>query len=829
MIITNSTKFNASEAKKMPLPGEFKEFNFFPDSDNFFSDAFTKAAQAAHQEKDALRLVGTFDDGVNLSKITLLPKPLWSDAKNREENRNTLIAFREHLIKEVGEKKFRRIDQEYNIQIEDKIYEGKPLLPEDVYKFNIGMNHLEIKDFHEFKRNVQQFLTKPNARLTHREERNLEKLAQKKGQTVKQFIEEKFPQTSFASTSISHTEFATWVEIASTPKSLLDESYAGNKIDKIVGSYYGSTSTTAEPKPWIEHHELGEISHAIINLEKSDRVQREKPEAKKKVIDRMYHEFLVKVIVKKHLMREENKIGGISTWQLGTILPSPYKVDGETVWYTASQGVDSGLGKLWYTLQPICEDESIVSSLPVIRIHRDTSPSIYYQSGGPTISRSFHPQLAPGRLYSDSSYEEDQEFFKKFSLPPTLAVLYAGKKLVQFDKQGKIAGQEEQLREFANNHLIPALKIADKALANDSSVLLEKISQEKMDLITQWVQAGYDQEKIYEGIKYYFKQENISPEEQAFVSFLREENPTQTILENLFNASDDHQELLTAIDKGLKLVAAINDYDDQEYFKMLMANQQAPKPLRILGNSLGGFDAQDDVVQQFAGENRIPIVPIHLYAHSAIRVEKRDNKLFTDYLKNNKEIFDELNRSRDDAKELIGFNFDYVTQDDDFASGLGANHTYLGYVDNQHEISHYSQFNLRVFTPNKETSSKELQLGLHFNRVEGAEENKDFTYKHYDQTNAGEYNKKTNNSHWERKRHVVALLVGGLWNKVLKMKRAIFGRRGLRQRRMGYYKIVVTKEGSGIRPSPEVHRKGESLNRRVRSFDFREEITPKYA
>jgi hypothetical protein len=809
--------------------------------EGFFNDSFSQTATKAFQSKrDHQRIV--FDSENQETYLTTIDEKEKSKPEIFEENRITIQHYQTHLLMEIGADKLEKIQQEYQIDFDSMIAHGAPLLPEHVHKINIGINHLEFDEFISFKKRVAQFIKKhkqqllknPNQTIYHyldyqinpsknlflsaRELRNIFRLMQNENKELTHqnfiaFLENFSPDLE----KIAEEEFAKWMLIAKTPQQDLEKSYTGNKIQgPIVGSYSGSGLMTSRYRPWVEDQEIQQIGEIIQTLGEKNG-QHLSPEEKQK-IQRTYFEYLVKVIVKKHLMRENNSKGQISTWNLGTIIPSPFKDSfGKTIYYIVSEGVDSGYGKMWYTLKPVSADKSSSEAPPIIRIYRDTSPCVYYQSGGPTISRSIARGTSAGKRYSDTTEQEDKNFFAKFSLPPSLAILYAGKN--DFKKHPK---------KFADKYLWQAYSQLINQLTLDESYaqsLLQNIEQgidvEILENIKRLINDGSSKENILRQLDQTMIAQNLNKQQLHLViqyHLMKHKNshkkPSeifgQLLIDEIHTRNDEIDSK-----KGTELTEYIMDCidflkfavseEDFTHFEKFFYFDKQPRPLQILGNSLGGFDAQYDVVVQLAKQNRIPIVPVNLYGHSSIRVETSDNFDFCKYLKKNETAFSLLYPSGQKA-----FKFDYITQKGDIASELGSHHTFLGFSDEQ-DIQQFVDFKLRVFQPydkayckkhkeSKQSTNKEVNLGLHFNRVEQATD-QDVQWLQYESVD--DYNKEANNS-LEKVRVIFSKVFDWIIQKTWGLSRRLHGRRGLSKKLRNFkiyvkYKFAFGTQG-GVKP-----------------------------
>ena len=79
------------------------------------------------------------------------------------------------------------------------------------------------------------------------------------------------------------------------------------------------------------------------------------------------------------------------------------------------------------------------------------------------------------------------------------------------------------------------------------------------------------------------------------------------------------------------------DVDDFIRFAHLLEGR-VPRPLASIGNSLGGFDAQNDLIRHTLTTNRIPIVNVQLYTHSSLKVDREEEQHFSDFILHNVDL-----------------------------------------------------------------------------------------------------------------------------------------------------------------------------------------------
>lgn len=371
---------------------------------------------------------------------------------------------------------------------------------------------------------------------------------------------------------------------------------------------------------------------------------------------RIFNEYLIKIAAKKHLM--VSAADG-SDWRVGAIIPSPFKdSSGETVWYRVDQAVDSAHGKLWYVFKPANEDVS--RDFPVFRAMRDTCRQSYALRAGPTISRDVAQHA--GYKYSNTTELEDREFFDQYTLPVWMSYLFVAEKESDPKKQ------------------IQALKTASTELIEEFSYRLSTLS------LTPAEKQQYRQQI-----------QSLQQKNKTFFANSHDKNSTQDFINQLKKSASKKDRIL---------------YDN------LLIGKHPPQVVSA-GNSLGGFDAQFDVVKHTAYRHRLPITPMHVYSHSTLKIHNDDDREFTSFLKKHKDVM----------KTMGGdLAFDHITEEGDIVSMFGRNRTFLG-----NELKKDFQFNFRVFKPLKTSQSPQIQqVKTHIRRVEGLEAGTDIIWKNYD-------------------------------------------------------------------------------------------------
>lgn len=683
-----------------------------------YMDPFTLAAKGIYMVKGSkvdtdknARLIVENDTVALAATVSKKPK-----AVIQSENRTAVRAFSAYIKEEIGESKCQQIQRDYGFSLVEMELNGEPLHPKYVFYFNIGANNIEMNDYNEFQYKVKYFVgLNHDENLTLKEYFTNEIKFHHLGTSLSFSVREMRNMLAEFGENTHLSEVKKKMSLSANPSekdlnlftkicySITSDMHTGREIENTIKGSYAEKGFFTDFEPWIDQQELLQIFPELKSVDYNLPYAQLGP-TRKQQFDRIYHELLVKVVVKKHLMRFDGQ-----KFRVGELIPSPYRdANGDTVWYRVEEGVDSGLGKMWYTLVPA--SNSYDKDLPVFRIYRDTSTNPYAQSGSPTISRDFKLGYSSGYYFSDTTESEDASFFQNFTLPSFLASMLASEKTASTLK----CSAEQMLK--ACEDLLDSGKITSKEKEEQIIDQMEKL------------------ERAINGLK-----------------------PKNSIGENI---------LTLEVEQTHKVLIQYASSQDLKLYQNLKSGKTPARPLHVVGNSLGGFDAQYDLVQQLSEKGRVPVVPINLYCHSAIRIEEKDNKAFIKHLEDNHDTIKTLG---------VTMHFDFITEDNDKVSKIGNNHSYLG-LQNKSTVQDILSTDFRVISTAKETKNPTLQLGEHMNRFEntclGSE------IKHHEYTNDPEaFNKEHSYTKWEFGRKIVGV-ANSVFEPLWKAKREIVGRRG---------------------------------------------------
>ncbi|MCP5503631.1 MAG: hypothetical protein H7A41_00595 [Chlamydiales bacterium] len=706
-----------------------------------------------------------------------------------EQNRQAVRAYVGFLEREIGKEKLEQIQKTYGFDFEKMIKDGDPLLPKYIYFCNIGMNNIEMSDVTLLGNKIEDFLSEHrvderlltifmsgNHPFTNREARAILQRFGQEGTVADlyRYIGAVRDESGMSSEHLDHERFGKLVKLLETPKGQWERLYTGRKFSKTIkGSYNKEISDRKTFRPWIDQQELLQVFNEMKDPFPGQVVNREK-------LDRYFFEMITKVVVKKHLMRSETD----GTWRVGALIPSPYKdSSGHTVYYRVDQGVDSGHGKLWYVLRPACDDYD--PSLPVIRAPRDTSRDHYAQRGGHTITRDLAKHA--GYLYSSSTYEEDKKFFNEFTLP-----VWMGHLAVTMRTYHQVKESEDY-----------------EALAEPLNAMHQALQHEIKKRVFEKQMPKEEGERL------------ACQLEQIHRAIQRAEGIDQLRLTQTYIAT------ILAINPSRTPELAPYDVDDFVRFTNLMEGR-VPRPLASIGNSLGGFDAQNDLIRHTLTSNRIPIVNVQLFTHSSLKVDREEEQHFSDFIIQNKDLLKAL-RVKMSIQHVTEFN-DKVSL---FTHGTFLGRGLQGYA--KEAAMRGEEFpvdvQLDVFNPLATSRNPQItELKTHMRRIEHLVEGEDYEllpeYQSIDAYDDYARNYRFKGRKLEAWRETgIALGLADFTKKIIYLWRKIKGMTHRIPKSYAFHKLVVeydpktrTNSHSFVPPSPS---RGFDRIRYVKAAEFR--------
>lgn len=408
-------------------PVEQETFFFATLTSKAFSDPYTKLSTLAFQKYEQYYDSHDPKNGENFDSRYMLIETSSDEIKlvNKEKHKSdekvelTIRNYRLFLVNMYGEAKIKYIEKCYGIDLEKMAKKKKPLTPEIVYRFNIGIGNLEIQDIQALY-NKLRLLKNTLEQLPNDAKKNCAFNFLREGRKVLEFslfemrglyrallqthsypslgvLEHWLNQLSFSLPldQLNQTQFNTLIQLLSVSHEERESQYTGRKIHYPIQSAY-TTAGLELFKPWIDQQELLQI---FPNLQGQNWDN--------------YYEKLCHIVCKKHLARQHPT----EIYRVGALIPAPKTSKGQAQWYQVTSFVNNGRGIVSYTLEPACPQ----FYLPVIKLYRSTSSSPYSMDGTPSMRNDVNPLNPPGYQGSYLSEKYEAVFFNNRTIPVWVA------------------------------------------------------------------------------------------------------------------------------------------------------------------------------------------------------------------------------------------------------------------------------------------------------------------------------------------------------------------------------------------------------------------------
>lgn len=373
-------------------------------------------------------------DGNVLSLERLSENP---DQKELNANRLVIQKYLKFITEEYGNEHIEYVEHFYGINFKEMIEKGQPLLPDHVFKVNIGVNLIELRHVEDLFVKITQlrrelltwnksqtvlilFSSPALKSFSVRELRGLFKIFDPIN--VKTTVGELDNKLSIFSLDVKPKRindlpsvmFNHIVRILLPRIEMYPEAFTGRKITHLAIAGYKTMGNKKEFDPC---RNLYELLHIFPYLEKREDWTN-------------FFEMLSHVAVKKNLFSsyqsEKNQIEEV--WAVGQLLPGPRTADGQDQWFYVSSVTDDDQGDLNYTLKPVnlnYEDRPA----PFIKLYRSTASDEEAVNSDDSINADLNPMGSPGALNPDKADKYELSDFIKRTIPVWVGYLLRAQKL----------------------------------------------------------------------------------------------------------------------------------------------------------------------------------------------------------------------------------------------------------------------------------------------------------------------------------------------------------------------------------------------------------------
>ncbi len=396
-----------------------------------FTDPFTKLAalafqtietifQAERKIKGSFRFVLDDKDILHLVPIASIPSE-----KEKQENKKAVAAFQDFAISEYGKENVHYIEQAYGFYFSQMIERGEALLPDHIFKTNIGANTFLLSHIELFYEKLAKTHAKRKLDLQEFSVRELRGIVRGVGspKALLNLLGKKAP-ASFKQLSCQQASAVISLFMPTAEEREL--AYTGRKIRHRAIWGWSEDDECQRENPAAD---LFELLHLFSDLEKS-KVEH-------------YYELIAHVVAKKNLFASYIVDDKIVIFP-GLLLPAPYSDDGNKRWYYSEAIVSDQEGNFNYVLL----GASPAFDLPMIKLYRNTVSECNNIDWLGSIKADLNPYGSPGPLSPDkaSNYEKADIESRSLALWAGYLVMY--QKLKEQDEKRALVALRYALVEY---------------------------------------------------------------------------------------------------------------------------------------------------------------------------------------------------------------------------------------------------------------------------------------------------------------------------------------------------------------------------------------------
>lgn len=436
----------------------------FPANAGLFGDGFTQLASVYLRTIDPYfvfeeKVLGAFRYVIEPNGMLTL-KPILGTPVETEENRIAATAFRDYIVNQYGRSKLDYVNAAYGFSIDQIIAQGLPLLPDHVFKINIGMCNVEMAHLEQLFDLLLDY-NNTKATLPLAVQTNL----------AKAFPTETLLTAFLASLTgvasvrkLPSTVFNQVVDLLMPSAQERERAYTGRKI---FGKAIVGWNTQGESGIFNPSRDLFEHMQVFGEMERTNDWGN-------------YHELSTHITCKKNLYRKNTLDQG---WHLGVLVPSPLSPTGEKRWYVNTVFVDDGQGNFNYGMEPACDNyQNDARALPFIKNYRSTAADNSQIDWMETFEADLNPYGPPSSINPQYSYHEEKKDFHERTLP-----LWVGY-LLYAEKSGQQVHFQKAIDEYVHCLKSPGatppekLQMAHAAQSSASSATIQKFLRDEATL-----------------------------------------------------------------------------------------------------------------------------------------------------------------------------------------------------------------------------------------------------------------------------------------------------------------------------------------------------------
>lgn len=476
-----------------------------------FTDPFTKSATAYLQTRER-RFVAEppvqSDEQYILKEngnFTLVPVISNPTQEQKEQNRFIVKQYENFIRTEYGQTYLDYIHATFGFNLEEMQKNGEPLLPDHVYKVNVGVNNLEqnhVEGLYANLKKVQKELKDNKSDLSIealwdskkgikdffsiREIRGLIKLMQPKEEiktlpTVhefKQFLDKILGENPPAlAEDLDPKIFNNLINIFWLPPEQQEAMFTGRMIKHLAVWGYQTMGNLDDWDPVRDLHELLQVMAVMqeTNLPDLDNTTHWNKDLDKHMDH--FLEMLANACCKKHIFRTyPGKKKDEKEWQVGSLIPGPYNGTGEQLWYRVQSVLDDDSGDFNYFLVPACnkyirQTNDGSKALEAIKLFRSTAANKGCVSGTKSVDADFQVTQSPNSMHPGIADKYAMPAIYERTIPVWVGYLLYG-------------NQNESLESYltALNEYDAYMKQHKKEFTKEQNEILKALESEKAKL-----------------------------------------------------------------------------------------------------------------------------------------------------------------------------------------------------------------------------------------------------------------------------------------------------------------------------------------------------------
>lgn len=429
-----------------------------------FQDPFTELASHAFQTTEVVfiaqnKLTGSFRfflDSENM--LHLVPMHDEPTDLEREENRKVLAVFYQFIVQEYGMTHISYLEQAYGFFFSEMIKEGAPLLPDHVFKVNIGVNMIHLSHVETF---YEALCRHDFTAMSIRQLRGVMRAT--KNISLEDLLGSNPPKSV---QKLSQSAFNQVVDMLMPTHEEREYAFTGRKIvERAVCGWTAKEDLYRESLA----NDLFEILHLFEDLQNNDA--------------HYFCELLAHVLSKRNLFSSHIQDGEIVIFP-GLLIPAPTSKSGIKRWYYSEALVSDQQGNFHYILLPACENYRTDDRLlPMIKLYRSTVSECNNIDWVGGLKADFNPYGPPCPFEPDRTLHYERLDFETRTIPLWVAYLEFFIKMKE-DGKSHIARSALQASFDEFSKLFPEL-VSSEYIDEESSLyhFLYQKADEKKELV----------------------------------------------------------------------------------------------------------------------------------------------------------------------------------------------------------------------------------------------------------------------------------------------------------------------------------------------------------